>query len=87
MAPFMPGDFIEYSGIRKGDEIIAYSIVATNVQILTDPARGHPVYLRMEDAIVGVFSPDGDRESAPARVSSPPLASHSPTKFVQTRLC
>lgn len=34
MAPFEPGDFLEYSGFKNSDgEIVCYSIVATNIQI------------------------------------------------------
>lgn len=70
MAPFLAGDFIQYNGMKKGNEIIVFGIVATNVQILTNPARGDPVFLRMEDAIVGIFSADtNNRESAGDRVS------------------
>ncbi|KAL8408451.1 hypothetical protein RB594_007043 [Gaeumannomyces avenae] len=58
MAPFMAGDFIEYSGFKRGDIIYATEIVATNVQITTDPNRGDPTYIRMEDAIMGVFTAD-----------------------------
>ncbi|KAK5734173.1 hypothetical protein LTR17_009156 [Elasticomyces elasticus] len=52
MAPFLPGDFIEFKGIRSGSEILAISMVATSVQILT---TGMPPYIRVEDAIIGVF--------------------------------
>jgi hypothetical protein len=55
MAPFQVGDYIEYSGILVGGQIICYAITATSVQILT-PSSG-PVYIRMEDANIGVFDP------------------------------
>ena len=69
MAPFSVGDFIEYSGIRVGDEVICYSIVATNVQITTS---GVPSYVRMEDALVGVFTNNPNAEQADTRVRPPP---------------
>jgi hypothetical protein len=56
MAPFKIGDYIEYNGIKVGGEIICYAIVATSVQITTPPGKS-PVYIRMEDAIIGVFDP------------------------------
>jgi hypothetical protein len=37
-----------------GNEIICYAIVAENIQITT---TGVPTYIRMEDAIIGVFDP------------------------------
>lgn len=50
MAPFIPGDFVTFAGIKNGaSEILCYSIVAENVQILTSSANGDPVYLRVED--------------------------------------
>jgi hypothetical protein len=52
MAPFIPGDYIEYNGIKVGGEIIVYAIVATSVMITT---TGNPSYVRMEDALIGVF--------------------------------
>lgn len=39
MAPFVVGDYIEYSGFKNGaGEIICYAIVATNIQIVTGGA-------------------------------------------------
>lgn len=50
MAPFIPGDFVTFAGIKNGaTEILCYSIVAENVQIATSAAAGDPVYLRVED--------------------------------------
>ncbi|KAK5660755.1 hypothetical protein OQA88_12121 [Cercophora sp. LCS_1] len=56
MAPFMPGDFITFSGFRrKGtNEVVAFSIVALNVQIQT---TGNIVYVRMELGLLGIVSP------------------------------
>ncbi|OLN95242.1 hypothetical protein CCHL11_08137 [Colletotrichum chlorophyti] len=55
MAPLLPGDFIEYSGIRSNGEIIVYNLVTSNVQITT---TGAPTYIRMEDANIGVWTAD-----------------------------
>ncbi|KAF2429528.1 hypothetical protein EJ08DRAFT_698246 [Tothia fuscella] len=55
MAPFLPGDFLSWSGRKVGNEIICYAIVAENIQITT---TGIPTYIRMEDAIIGVYNPD-----------------------------
>jgi hypothetical protein len=54
MAPFIAGDYIEYSGIKVGGEVICYTIVATSVMITTAPGST-PAYLRIEDALIGVF--------------------------------
>ncbi|KEY68237.1 hypothetical protein S7711_10896 [Stachybotrys chartarum IBT 7711] len=51
MVPFLAGDFVTFSGIRRGDEVICYSIVANNVQILT---LGTLVYIRMELGLLGI---------------------------------
>ncbi|KAF2641869.1 hypothetical protein P280DRAFT_541331 [Massarina eburnea CBS 473.64] len=57
MAPFLAGDFITFQGIRRGNEVIAFSIIAMNVQITT---LGDLVYLRMELARIGIdnFNPN-----------------------------
>jgi hypothetical protein len=49
MAPFAVGDYLEFSGIRLGAEIICYSIVAANIEITTSSAKGQPTYIRMEE--------------------------------------
>jgi hypothetical protein len=64
MAPFAAGDALEYSGIRVNGEIIAYEVTALNVQITTS---GVPAYIRMEDAIIGVFSNDPNSEFGDTR--------------------
>ena len=66
MAPFVVGDFIEYSGIKVGSEVICYSIVATNIQIIT---TGVPSYIRMEDVNIGVFTADPNAELADTKAS------------------
>lgn len=63
MAPFLVGDYITFSGISDGGEIIAYSIVADSVQITT---TGVPTYIRVEDAIIGTFDNQDPAEVAPA---------------------
>jgi hypothetical protein len=63
MAPFMVGDYITFSGISDGEQIIAYSIVADSVQITT---TGVPTYIRVEDAIIGTFDTQSAAEVAPA---------------------
>lgn len=63
MAPFLPGDYITFSGILSADGIIAYTIVAESVQILT---TGVPAYIRVEDAIIGTFDNQDPANVAPA---------------------
>ncbi|KAI4761463.1 hypothetical protein E4T51_05533 [Aureobasidium sp. EXF-12344] len=53
MAPFAVGDYLVFSGINVGGTIVCYSITALNVQILTPNG---PTYVKIEDAIIGVFS-------------------------------
>ena len=66
MAPFMPGDFITYSGYQAANgDIICFSIIATNVQLKT---TGSLTYIRMEDALIGVFSSNPNIEQAQSRV-------------------
>ncbi|KXH57308.1 hypothetical protein CSAL01_04334 [Colletotrichum salicis] len=55
MAPIVAGDFVEYSGVQSGGEIIVYNLVVSNVQITT---TGVPTYIRMEDANIGVWTAD-----------------------------
>lgn len=66
MAPFQVGDFITFSGFRRGSEIIAFSIVAQNVQINT---LGDIVYIRMELGLLGIDNPSANAEIAESRVS------------------
>lgn len=63
MAPFLVGDYITFSGISDGSQILAYSIVADSVQITT---TGVPTYIRVEDAIIGTFDNQDPAEVAPA---------------------
>ncbi|KAF2019905.1 hypothetical protein BU24DRAFT_387059 [Aaosphaeria arxii CBS 175.79] len=64
MAPFLPGDFVTFSGIRRGNEVIAYSIVAQNVMITT---LGDLVYLRMELGLLGIDNNNPNTEIAESR--------------------
>lgn len=66
MAPFQVGDFITFTGFRRGSEVIAFSIVAQNVQINT---LGDIVYLRMELGLLGIDNPSPNAEIAESRVS------------------
>ncbi|KAF2190007.1 hypothetical protein K469DRAFT_560720 [Zopfia rhizophila CBS 207.26] len=69
MAPFLVGDFIEYSGIKDSSsgEILAYAITAINVQITTTASDTVPNYIRMEDALIGVFDNANNVEVADIR--------------------
>lgn len=72
MAPFLAGDFIEYSGLKVGgNEILAWAITAINVQITTVASSTVPNYIRMEDALIGVFDNAANVEVADIRVSLP----------------
>ncbi|KAK8091560.1 hypothetical protein PG997_001921 [Apiospora hydei] len=57
MAPFLPGDFITFMGVRRGGEMIVFSIVAQNVQITT---LNDLVYVRVELGLLGIdnFNPN-----------------------------
>ncbi|KAJ3579294.1 hypothetical protein NPX13_g1274 [Xylaria arbuscula] len=65
MVPFLPGDFITWAGIRRGNEVVAFSIVAQNVQITT---INDLVYLRTETALLGVSNFNGNTELAESRI-------------------
>lgn len=69
MAPFLPGDFITWQGIRRGDEMICFSIIAQNVQITTTVDL---VYLRMELALLGIDNFNTNTELRESRVSPRP---------------
>jgi hypothetical protein len=71
MAPLMQGDFIEYSGVKMPNgEILVYDLVVTNVQLTTDPTDTNgAVYIRMEDALIGVYTNNPDAEGGQTRVS------------------
>ena len=56
MAPFIVGDFLEFSSVCKGGEVVCYSIVAINVEINT--------------AIIGVFDGSPNTEFGDIRVGS-----------------
>lgn len=66
MAPFQVGDFVTFSGFRRGTEVIAFSIVAQNTQINT---LGDIVYIRMELGLLGIDNPSANAEIAESRVS------------------
>ncbi|EMR67887.1 hypothetical protein UCREL1_5116 [Eutypa lata UCREL1] len=64
MAPFLPGDFVTFQGIRRGNEFICFSIIAENVQILT---LGDMVYVRMELGLLGISNFNPNAELAESR--------------------
>ncbi|KAK6822424.1 hypothetical protein PG990_014882 [Apiospora arundinis] len=57
MAPFLPGDFVTFMGVKRGNEMIVFSIIAQNVQITT---LGDMVYVRVELGLLGIdnFNPN-----------------------------
>jgi hypothetical protein len=48
MAPFIPGDYVTWAGVPNGPEVLVYSLVAENVQQLTNADNGDPLYVRLE---------------------------------------
>ncbi|KAF2873564.1 hypothetical protein BDV95DRAFT_627456 [Massariosphaeria phaeospora] len=68
MVPFRVGDFIEYSGVLDGDNILAWSIVAINVQATTVASDTVPNYIRVEDMLVGIPDNAPNVEVADIRV-------------------
>lgn len=79
MAPFVVGDYIEYTGYKSGSEVICIEITATSVQIITGATstNGKPAYIRMEDLNIGVFSNDPNAETGQSKVGSLPV--HPPS--------
>ncbi|KAI0203934.1 hypothetical protein F4808DRAFT_393133 [Astrocystis sublimbata] len=65
MVPFLPGDFITWMGIKKGNEVIAFSIVAQNVQVTT---LQDLVYVRTDLALLGISNFNGNTELAESRI-------------------
>ncbi|KAI1420393.1 hypothetical protein F5Y12DRAFT_133333 [Xylaria sp. FL1777] len=65
MVPFLPGDFITWSGIRRGDDVVAFSIIAQNVQITT---LQDLVFVRTELALLGISNFNGNTELRESRV-------------------
>ncbi|KAK9426686.1 hypothetical protein SUNI508_00213 [Seiridium unicorne] len=64
MAPFLPGDFVTFAGIRRDDEIICFSIIAQNVQITT---LQDLVYIRTELGLLGIDNFNTNTELAESR--------------------
>lgn len=58
MAPFAVGDYLEFSGIKVGGEVICFAIVAPNVQILSSS----PAFIRVEGANIGVYDGQANAE-------------------------
>ncbi|KAJ9665686.1 hypothetical protein H2201_004170 [Coniosporium apollinis] len=63
MAPFAVGDYLEFSGIKVGGEVICFEIAALNVQILSSS----PAFIRVEDAIIGVYDGQANAEWGDSR--------------------
>ncbi|KAK4169624.1 hypothetical protein QBC43DRAFT_283177 [Cladorrhinum sp. PSN259] len=61
MAPFVPGDFIDYRGYKNAaGEIVAFEVVVGNLAITTtSPA---PTYMRVELALIGIYNNDPTAE-------------------------
>ncbi|KAF2789776.1 hypothetical protein K505DRAFT_312547 [Melanomma pulvis-pyrius CBS 109.77] len=64
MVPFLVGDFITFAGVRRGNEYIAFSIIAQNVMITT---LGDLVYVRVELGLLGIDNPSPNTELAESR--------------------
>ncbi|KAI0022962.1 hypothetical protein F4780DRAFT_121032 [Xylariomycetidae sp. FL0641] len=64
MVPFLPGDFVTFTGIKRGNEVICFSIVAQNVMITT---VGDLVYVRMELGLLGISNFNPNAELAESR--------------------
>lgn len=67
MAPFLPGDFVTFMGVKRGNEMIVFSIIAQNVQITT---LGDMVYVRVELGLLGIDNFNPNTELKESRVSS-----------------
>lgn len=68
MVPLAVGDFVEYTGIKSANGITAFEVSAVNVQVTTSASDTVPQYIRVEDALVGVFSNNANIEVADFRV-------------------
>ncbi|KAF2646093.1 hypothetical protein P280DRAFT_485872 [Massarina eburnea CBS 473.64] len=67
MVPLAVGDFIEYTGIKSGNTILAFEVAAINVQVTTTASNTVPQYIRVEDALIGVFDTNANIEAADLR--------------------
>lgn len=70
MVPFLVGDFITYTALPKGGELLVYEASASNVQVTTSASSSVPNYIFIEDAIIGVTDNSPNVEVADTRVSS-----------------
>lgn len=70
MVPFRVGDYITFSGLPVGGEILVYEASATNVQVTTTASSSVPNYIFIEDAIIGITDTPANIEVADSRVSS-----------------
>lgn len=65
MVPFKVGDHLTFSGRKVGTEIICFEIVVENLQVRTRPTQSS--FIRVEDAIIGVFTTNANAEMADTR--------------------
>jgi hypothetical protein len=65
MVPFKVGDHLTFSGRKVGTEIICFEIVVENLQVRTRSTQSS--FIRVEDAIIGVFTTDPNAEMADTR--------------------
>lgn len=68
MAPLKVGDYVEFSYIEFGGELLCYALTA-NVGIYT-AAGTAPGFILVEDALIGVIDNNPDVEFARARVET-----------------
>ncbi|KAF1973902.1 hypothetical protein BU23DRAFT_506147 [Bimuria novae-zelandiae CBS 107.79] len=67
MVPFLVGDYITYTALPKGGELLVYEASATNVQVTTSASSTVPNYIFVEDAIIGVTDNSPNVEVADSR--------------------
>lgn len=65
MVPFKVGDHLTFSDRKVSTEIICFEIVVENVQVRTRPTQSS--FIRVEDAIIGVFTTNANAEMAGTR--------------------
>ncbi|KAE9992619.1 hypothetical protein EG327_008362 [Venturia inaequalis] len=65
LVPFRIGDHLTFSGRKVGTEVICFEIVVENVQVRTRGTQSS--FIRVEDAIIGVFTGDANAEMADTR--------------------
>lgn len=68
MVPLKVGDFIEYSGLLVGGEVLASEITCVSVHVTTKAGPDVPNYIRIEDMIIGVADGAANVEFADIKV-------------------